>query len=104
MMVDTTNKYMLDKSPDSPMKGRVREAFEFSHFSRRYKQKLSESEVFSMRFNRDTSLSAVSYADGSLQIISTVLGDKIADIKDEEMRFPITNLTWLPTRSEQQEH
>jgi len=29
-----------------------------------------------------------------------MLGDKLYDIKDETMRFPITSLAWLPTRSE----
>lgn len=32
-----------------------------------------------------------------------MLGDKLYDIKDETMRFPITSLTWLPTRSESQD-
>ena len=32
-----------------------------------------------------------------------MLGDKLYEIKDEEMRFPITNLTWKPTRSESQD-
>ena len=93
---------MLDKSPESPMKGRMRE-LEFSHFQRRYRQKLSDSETFSLKFNLDSSLAAVSFADGSLQIISTMLGDKLYEIKDESMRFPITNLTWKPTRNESQD-
>lgn len=93
---------MLDKSPESPIKGRMRD-LEFSHFQRRYRQKLSDSETFSLRFNGDSSLAAVSFADGSLQIISTMLGDKLSEIKDEKMTFPITNLTWKPSRYESQE-
>ena len=100
MKVDTTNKWILDKSPDSPMKGRHARDLEFSHFTNRYRQKLSDSETFSMRFNRDSSLAAVSLTDGSLQIISTMLGDKLYEIKDDRMLFPVTNLTWLPTRGD----
>ena len=36
-----------------------------------------------MRFNTDAGLSAVSFFDGSLQIISTMLGDQMFQIKDE---------------------
>jgi|ERR1719273_556158 hypothetical protein len=32
-----------------------------------------------------------------------MLGDKLYEIKDEEMRMPITNLTWKPTRNESQD-
>jgi len=32
-----------------------------------------------------------------------MLGDKLYDIKDETMRFPITSLAWLPTHSESQD-
>ena len=32
-----------------------------------------------------------------------MLGDKLHEIKDEEMRFPITSLAWKPTRSEAQD-
>ena len=32
-----------------------------------------------------------------------MLGDKLYEIKDEMMRFPITSLTWLPTYSESQD-
>ena len=67
MKVETAKKFMIDKAPDSPMKGRNwgRE-LEFSHFQRRYRQKLSNSETFSLRFNPDSSLAAISFADGSL--------------------------------------
>ena len=98
MQVDTSKKFMLEKSPDSPMKGR--RDVDFSHFSRRYCQKLSESEIFSMKFNQDSSLAAASFSDGSLQILSTMLGEKLYEIKDEEMTFPITNLSWKRTRDE----
>lgn len=63
--VDTSTKFMLEKSPDSPIKGRARD-LDFSHFSRRYRQKLSDSEAFSLRLNQDASLAAVSFSDGSL--------------------------------------
>ena len=86
---------MLERSADSPIKGR--RDLKFSHFSRRYSTKLSDSDVFHMRFNSDAGLSAVSFFDGSLQIVSTMLGDQMIQIKDDEMNFPITSLTWKPT-------
>ena len=98
MKVDTSSRFMLEKSPDSPMKGR--RDIDFSHFSRRFCQKLSESEIFAMRFNLDASLAATSFSDGSLQILSTMLGEKLYEIKDEEMILPITSLTWKRTRDE----
>ena len=65
MKVETSDKFMLEKSPDSPIKGRARD-LDFSHFSRRHRQKLSDSKAFSMRFNQGASLAAVSFSDGSL--------------------------------------
>lgn len=76
------------------MKGR--RDLKFSHFSRRYRTKLSESETFSVRFNSDSGLAAVTFFDGSLQIISTMLGDRLYEIHDDEMRMPITSLAWRP--------
>lgn len=66
---------MLEKSADSPIKGRRN--LNFSHFSRRYRSKLSDSDAFYVRFNSDAGLAAVSFFDGSLQIISTMLGDRL---------------------------
>merc|ERR1712051_136995 len=96
--VDTSRQpagAMLEQSPASPMKGR--RGLTFSHFSRRYRVKLAESDVFHMRFNSDASLGALSFFDGSLQIVSTMFGDVLYTIKDDEMTFPITSLTWKPT-------
>ena len=98
MKGDTTRQSaaaMLEKSADSPLKGR--RDLRFSHFSHRYSTKLADADVFHMRFNSDAGLSAVSFFDGSLQIISTMLGDQMFQIKDEEMNFPITSLTWRPS-------
>lgn len=47
-----------------------------------------------MRFNTDAGLAAVSFFDGSLQIISSMMGDQMFTIKDEEMNMPITSLAW----------
>lgn len=89
---------MLENSADSPIKGR--RDLSFSHFSRRYRTKLSSADIFYTRFNADAGLAAVSFFDGSLQIISTMLGDRLYQIHDDEMTFPITSLTWKPTRDE----
>lgn len=79
---------------------KMRRDLTFSHFSRRYRSKLSNSDVFSVRFNRDASLAAVAFFDGSLQIISTMLGDRMYQMHDDEMVMPITSLTWKPTSDE----
>jgi len=55
----------MQRSSNFPIKGRARD-LDFSHFSRRYRQKLSDSEAFSLRLNQDASLAAVSFSDGSL--------------------------------------
>ena len=70
---DAAAAMMLEKSAESPLKGR--RALRFTHFSQRNSVKLADADVFHMRFNSDAGLSAVSFFDGSLQIISTMLGD-----------------------------
>ena len=55
---------MLEKSADSPLKGR--RGLRFSNFSQRNSVKLADADVFHMRFNSDAGLSAVSFFDGSL--------------------------------------
>jgi hypothetical protein len=97
---------MLEPSADSPLKGKRSAAanLQFSHFSRRYETKLGDSDIFHLRFNKDASLTAISFFDGSLQIISTMLGDQMYEIKDENMNFPITSLTWKPTYDDSIEH
>lgn len=79
---------------------KLRRDLTFSHFSRRYRSKLADSDVFSVRMNYDASLAAVAFFDGSLQIISTMLGDRMYQIHDEEMTMPITSLAWKPSRDE----
>ena len=76
---------MLEKSADSPIKGRrgAGDSGRFSHFSHRYSTKLADANVFHTRFNTDAGLAAVSFFDGSLQIVSTMLGDKMFQIKDD---------------------
>ena len=91
--------FMLEKSPESPMKA-GRRNLDFSHFSRRYRTKLNDTDTFHLRFNSDAGLAAVSFFDGSLQIISTMLGDRLYQIKDQEMNMPITSLAWKPSRDE----
>ena len=83
--------------PHSPMKKAKKGADTFSHFSRRYKSQLSDSEVFSLRFNQDTSLTGITFTDGSLQIISSMLGDKLYHIHNDDMKTPITGMAWKPT-------
>ena len=57
---------------------------------------MCDSEVFALAYNRDASLIAVADQNGSLQIVSPLLGEKLNRIKDEQMVFPITQLAWKP--------
>ena len=56
--------------------------------------KVSDSNCFYMRINQCNELAAVSLFDGSIKIFSTMVGDTIFDIKDDEMTAPITSLAW----------
>mmetsp|Transcript_4023 Transcript_4023/g.5356 ORF Transcript_4023/g.5356 Transcript_4023/m.5356 type:complete len:302 (+) Transcript_4023:125-1030(+) len=100
MQVNTTRTMaaVQEKAADSPMKNR--RDLSFSHFSRRYRSKLANSDAFYVRFNTDAGLAAVSFFDGSLQIISTMLGDRLYQIHDDEMVMPVTSLAWKPSRDE----
>jgi len=75
-----------ERAPDSPIKIR-REVAQptktVNHFSRRYHSKLSDSDVFAVRFSPDASMAAVSTFDGSLHLVSTMMGDNMYEIKDE---------------------
>jgi WD40 repeat protein len=68
-----------------------------SHISHRYTLHDNESEVFSAKFSPDSSYMATSYADGSVSIYSSMLGDPLYYIKDSEMIYPITGISWKPT-------
>ena len=92
---ETEMKYEYNFEPPSPLK--APKELKFSHFSRRYRQGLADSEIFSMRFNHDASMTAITFTDGSMQIISSMLGDKLYSIHDPDQKFPITNLAWKPT-------
>lgn len=54
--------------------------------------------MFACRYNADASLAAVTFDDGSLQIISTMLGDRLYYLKDIAMEFPLTGVAWNPNR------
>lgn len=56
-----------------------------SHISHRYTVQDNDFEVFSAKFSSDCSYMAVSYADASLSIYSSMLGDPLYYIKDAEM-------------------
>jgi len=112
MKVNTNGQHqaasMLEQSPCSPLKAR-RQARQrlslvnnrFSHFSRRMTDQISDSNCFYMRINQCNELAAVSMFDGSLKVFSTMVGDTIFDIKDEDMTAPITSLTWKPITDEE---
>ena len=39
---------------------------------------------------------AASYADGTISVYSSMLGDPLYHIKDESISYPITALCWKP--------
>ena len=49
-----------------------------------------------MRLNRSAELSAVSLFDGSIKIMSTMSGDVMYEMKDEQMNDAVTSLAWKP--------
>lgn len=53
-----------------------------------------------MKFNPDASMAIISFADTSVQILSTMLGDKLYEINDDALRFPVTAWAWKPTKME----
>ena len=73
-----------------PIRRDVKKETKFSHFAPRLRIQLGDNEVFALALNKDGSLLASTMADGSLNIVSTMLGDKLYTIKDAQMKFPIT--------------
>jgi WD40 repeat protein len=82
-----------DESPDSPL--RARGESRFSHFSKRYTIAFDDQgEVFSTQYSPDCTMMASGFSDGSIDIMSSMLGDKLFHIKDEDMYTPIMDITW----------
>ena len=67
----------------APKKKEILQPPDFSHFTSRLKVQTSDSEVFALAFNRDATLIASANQNGSLQIVSTLLGEKIYTLKDD---------------------
>ena len=65
-------------------------------FKTRFTQAVEESEIFAAKFNREGAYLALTFQDGSLQLISPMLGDKLFRIKNDRMVHPITRLCWKP--------
>lgn len=75
----------------------VKKEQKFSNFSPRLRIQMGDNEVFALALNKDGTLLASTMVDGSLHIVSTMLGDKLYTIKDAQMKFPITSIAWKPT-------
>lgn len=109
-IVTTENEHAAaaqeDQAPDSPLKiirrGPTQPSMlstrTFRHFSQRNQNKISDSDIFAVRLSHDAEMAAVSLFDGSLQIVSTMVGNTLYEIHDDNMSMPITSLTWKPTR------
>jgi len=68
----------------------------FSHITHRYVVHDTEQEVFGCAFSKDSSLLAASYADGSIGVYSSMVGDQLYNLKDFKMTYPITDICWKP--------
>ena len=73
-------------------------------FKDRFTQSIDPTECFSLKFNREGSYLAMSFQDGSLHIVSPMLGDKLYHIKDDKMVHPITRLCWKPIVAREDDH
>lgn len=73
---------------------------QISSTSHRYVLHDKESEVFQAKFSPDQSYMAASYGDGTIMIYSSFHGDRLYTVKDEEISYPITALSWKPTASQ----
>jgi len=51
----------------------------------------------SSKFSEDSTFFAVSYADKSLCLYSSLMGDPLYVIKDKEMTAPVTGISWKPS-------
>lgn len=70
-----------------------------SHISHRYTLVDNEFEVLSAKFSPDSSFIAVSYGDCSMSIYSSMLGDPMYYLKDDDIEYPITGISWKPLQS-----
>jgi len=68
----------------------------FSHFSNRFRVKLGSDEICCSRISTDGSLAAVSFADASVKIISTLNGEVLFHILDKELPYPVYSFCWKP--------
>ena len=68
-----------------------------SKTSHRYALHDKETEVFQAKFSPDQSYIAASYSDGTIMVYSSFHGDRLFNLKDEEISYPITALSWKPT-------
>ena len=73
----------------------------FSHITHRYIVHEMEQEVFGLAFSKDSSLMAASYADGTLGVYSSMVGDQLYHLRDFNMTYPITDLVWKPFGAQQ---
>lgn len=73
----------------------------FSHITHRYVIHDTENEVFGCAFSKDSSLLATSYADGSIGVYSSMVGDQLYHLKDFNVSYPITDLCWKPFGAQQ---
>ena len=95
----------LEESPESPLKAlrslrtrKLNNEQRFTHFTRRFSTQVSDSNCFNISLNKNGELAAVSLFDGSLKIVNAMDGDIEYNIKDDDMRTPITSLSWFTSR------
>jgi WD40 repeat protein len=84
------------RAPSSPIKFKKEREMQISHVQHRYTIQDNDSEVFSAKFSQDCSYMAASYADGTISVYSSMLGDSLYNIKEESIHYPITAICWKP--------
>ena len=52
--------------------------------------------MFSAKFSHDSTYMSVAYSDGMIGIYSSYMGDQIYQIKDPDIHYPITAISWKP--------
>ena len=74
-MESVFNEISVSPSKLAPMTSALPKVQTFSHITHRYIVHDLQQEVFGLSFSKDSSLLATSYADGSLGIYSSMMGD-----------------------------
>jgi WD40 repeat protein len=88
---------MLNKESATGAPVPTSKAYKLAHVSHRYAVHDSDCEVFAGKFSYDSSYMSTSFSDGSIMIYSSMSGDPLFQLKDDELKYPISGISWKPT-------